>query len=454
MSASSSTTNTIFTAPVSEQAHQAATTIQACFRGHRVRKNLISRELYPLYAKICHDPKLRSREYGFYAEKGKTAVFFPNGIPEIIIKGSSTSLERFHVMQETRAVLNSLDSSHLVIPKARICNNLLVEERLPINNDSHYNMAIYLSEPSLFDDAVIEMTKLFSQLHLSDIVGYLHNVLGNLEDNENNIRYDNIPLIVSEKNGVRTGMVGLIDLERIKPTTNYLTALISLAQIFPYHLELIKTEAKKISSLDDTALQTLDAYAHQADLFFRRGYSDHLSWLQAKGISLDTVQNYEIHVSDERKQELIAVITNGLLQVNQGINTYFKQRKFLGLPVRNFLQGNPEESAKLLAPQMTEAFLNKLKECVKIAVQKISPNHDSPAMLVRSCALEFHRNKELYSGVSRLLRRPLVDVSFIYLEDIFNELGRILFTAMSGHEIYQFNSGHRTDGHEKCWVCI
>ena len=65
--------------------------------------------------------------------EGKTAVYLPEGLP-IVLKesGSPENQKRLDQMKEARAICNRLECRHLVIPKARVYANFIIEQRLPI----------------------------------------------------------------------------------------------------------------------------------------------------------------------------------------------------------------------------------------------------------------------------------------------------------------------------------
>ncbi|MBS0628460.1 MAG: hypothetical protein JSS09_09660, partial [Verrucomicrobia bacterium] len=144
---------------------------------------------------------------------GKTVVYLPKEASKIAIKlsGNEYANRRFQEMESTRAILKEQKSTHLVIPKAIICGNFLLEERLPILGETLHNMGIYIANPSLFDNAVREMVRLFSRVYLSDLISPQQHPMNKIVGDS--VRYDNLPLYIEEENGVKKGKIGLIDLE-------------------------------------------------------------------------------------------------------------------------------------------------------------------------------------------------------------------------------------------------
>lgn len=201
-----------------------ATTIQRHWRGYAARVNL--------YDFLCTMISTMPS-----ASTGKTPVYFPQQFSRIILKHSGyAAKERLLLMRQTRALLKSLKCTHLEIPWATLCGggNFLAEKRLKINVDSNYNRKLYLSNPGLFDEAVREMTRLFSKAYIPRLVKLSESYLSIKKVP----RYDNIPL-------TGEGRIGLIDLQRIRFYPDD-AGLKDLAAIFPCHLNTIQEEALRL----------------------------------------------------------------------------------------------------------------------------------------------------------------------------------------------------------------
>lgn len=280
---------------------KAAITIQKHIRGYLARRPLLPSNLFPQYHTQCQKAEGPESSSMPQADKGETRVYLPKEMPEVVLKssGKQAAVKRFHQMQDVRSILDSQNSSHLVIPKASLCGNFLVEQRLPINVDSYHNMELYLSQPQLFNEAVREMTRLFSKVYLSDLVGYQYDPLGHIADVGDFVRYDNLPLFIEDSNGKKVGKIGLIDLEHMQngSTSN---SLETLARIFPLHLDIIKEEAKNLHMKINN--NSLEAAAARGEKYLQVGFTDHLEWLKHKGISTEvSPQPFEIGLERVRK---------------------------------------------------------------------------------------------------------------------------------------------------------
>ncbi len=225
---------------------ESAITIQRHVRGHLARKPFLPhRLLYRDYSALCEKAKGPESHSMPRALGGRTKVYLPIEMPEIALKdlGQKKAIQRFHQMREVRSVLDSQKSSHLVIPKAKLCGDFLIEQRLPIKGTIYHNLRLYNSQPEIFDGAVRDMVRLFSKMYLSGLI----------DKGRYKIRYDNLPFYVEKRGGKEEVLIGLIDLERIRSELpNH--RLEVLAIIFPFHLDLIKKEAQDLGMTVDDAL--------------------------------------------------------------------------------------------------------------------------------------------------------------------------------------------------------
>lgn len=346
--------------PTAEEA--AATVFQKFLRGQKAREPVLPKHLtYDDYSKQVERAEATQGKDIPQASDGDTTVYLPKEMPEVVLKksGRKEGVERFHQMQDVRKILNEMDCTHLEIPRANLYKDYLVETRLPINTSVLYNMRIYLSDPGKFDDAVREMTRLFSKVTLTDLVGpqrtFLNSIVGD------SVRYDNLPLYI-DKDG--KGKIGLIDLEHLRgtPSINNLTLL---ARIFPLHQDIIVDEAKKLG-LENIPIEDVQKASEKGKKYLDEGYTKHLQWSKNKGITPETALQKFI-VTPERQKELTRVIQSELLKMNEGKNDVFQRRGFTETPknFKNFLTDNPEEAANQLAPIICERILTNIDSLVE-----------------------------------------------------------------------------------------
>jgi hypothetical protein len=437
---------------------KAAATIQKHCRGYLTRKRHLPSNLYPQYQILCKRANGPESPSIPKAEGGKTTVYLPKEMPGIVLKnsGRERAITRFHQMQEVRSILNSQNSSHLIIPKANLCQEFLVEQRLPINVDSYYNMGLYLSQPELFDEAVRELTRLFSRVFLSDLVSYQRLPLGNITGVGDFVRYDNLPMYVVEENGKKKGKIGLIDLEHMQKGPNS-QGLETLVRIFPYHLEVIKNEASKLKMKVSQA--SLDASAEKGRKYLQVGFIDHLNWLKQKGVSTKS-SPHPFQVSSQRLEELTPLVEKELLKLNQGINDLFVRKGYQEKPQKNFFTENPEQMAKELAAIITPLIIGNTRTQIdkqqNETISKLSGRGmtDSQLVSLRSPLIE---RPKLYEGVDKLiLKNQKIKFETPWLreeQEIADQLTYVIMEELvKSGEIFYFDPAYYTGGHNFCWI--
>lgn len=422
--------------PVKAAPHDiAATTIQKHFRGFLARKAHLAGGQYPQYKAQCEKAIGPESHTIPQANGGKTKVYLPQDMSGVVLKhsGRRDAITRFHQMQEIRSILKAQNSSHLIIPKANLYQDFLVEQRLPINTDSYHNMGLYISEPALFDEAVRELTRLFSKVYLSDLVGYQINPLGHIDDVEDFVRYDNLPLYVVENEGRKEGKIGLIDLEHMHKEPNPYS-LATLARIFPLHTNIIRDEAHKLNMNIDERL--FNKFYEKGKKYLQVGFSEHLEWIRKNP---QTVQ-----ISSQRVEEVASLLEKELLSLNQGVTNFPK----------NFLKENPEEAAKELASTIAPLLISNLK--AKIAKQESkTPREDrteSAKVSLRSPTL---KRRKLYAGVTKILANHQKFENRVYHDrkDIAERLTATAFKELvRGGEIFYYDPAYYSGGHDLCWV--
>lgn len=234
--------------------------IQKAFRGFLARKSFLPCSLYLNYSKRCQSLDSSTSR----ASEGKTVVYLPSDIKEVVIKetGRSQAKKRFVQNEAMRAVVRAAKLNRLIIPRARLYQEFLIEERLPIYVGAADNARLYLSKPELFDELACQMTQLFKKAYIDYLVEK------NKEDDHLiRIRYDNIPFLIGREEK-RSVDIGLIDLERSSVRDNIKSVrhkLYILSSLFPLHTSIIKEEAKKNGMLigieEDKKIESAAFYA-------------------------------------------------------------------------------------------------------------------------------------------------------------------------------------------------
>jgi hypothetical protein len=404
------------------EAVSAATTIQKHLRGHFTRKATLPSHLFPRYLHECSKALGLGSNSMKRAEAGTTRVYLPEGgMSGFVLKLSyrRTAITRFHQMQEVRSILRNFNTSDLIIPKAFLCGEFLVEERLPINVNYYHNMEIYLKNTSLFNNAIVELTKLFSKGYLDDLIGAnLWNSLSNIDGVYNSIRYDNLPLYIVEKNGKSVGKIGLIDLEHMQKKPNP-AGLQTLARIFPYHLDIIIEEANSLGIINPIDLiidkrsgeNPLVAAANKGKKYLQVGFSDHISFLKQKGISSENA-HLPFKIGVEEIEKLYPLVKNELVKIDQnGVNP-----EYIGLSdkqpseahfEKGFLQQSTEVTAKKLAREIVPLVIDHLTTLINThqseKLSHLSVNAMSDSQLVDLRSLDIGWRKFFIKGLDKLI---------------------------------------------------
>ncbi len=441
------------------QEDKAAILIQNCFRGYLTRKSFLPRELYARYLKECVTALGPDSNTIPQAADGDTRVYLPQTMSEIILKHleNRPAIKRFQQMQQVRSVLHAQKSLHLVIPKVRLCGDFLVEQRLPINTDSYHNMELYSSQPQLFDQAICELTRLFSKKYIGDLVNScqsspLREIVGDV------VRYDNLPLYIIEKDGEKEGKIGLIDLERIQDVEDSSSReLNTLVRIFPLHLDLIKKEAATLKmQLDQKSLDSLAASAEEGKKYLQVSFLDHLQWLKDKGISTNNALQI-FKINPQREQELISLLKEELLKLNRGENDLHKRNRYIGTPGKFFFTDEEkmaeelEELASEAYPLIIEQILEKTQ---KEKLKELSkPMSESQLVSLRSPsigAFDFRKSVQELIANHEKINFKNNDCLFYEACDVADQLiYAIMQELVKGGELFSFALGYYPG---KLWI--
>lgn len=436
-----------------DSVHKAATTIQKNVRGRLVRRAHLPRGFYSNYSAQCAKIGMNMPR----ARAGQTRVYLPTEMTDVVLKesGRKNAITRFHQMQQVRGILQSQNCSHLVIPRASLFKEFLVEQRLPINVDTYHNISLYLAEPQAFDDAVREMTRLFSKVYLSDLLQSYINPMNRIPGVGDGVRYDNLPLYVVENRGNKEGRIGLIDLEHIQKGGSVFH-LYTLARIFPLHVDIIREEAEKLGMRPDD-LQMQQA-TDRGKKYLQVGYLDHVHWCKEKGITADTATQI-FEGSPEKEDVLTAIIEKELIKLNGGENSYYVKAGISG-PPKDVFKETPEDVAKELAPKICHLLLDNLHKGLKknqtqwlermggqITCESEIINFRSPVL----------KREEICKGVLKLIvSHPKVG------QDKYWDLSGgtfdypVLFAFMNelvkSKDLFSFDPAYYSGGHNLCWV--
>lgn len=300
----------------SEAVEKMACKIQGAFRAYREGKK-VRKEQAPLMNQHFLPKEVRAQVKTFLADPkaaapkasdGKTRVFFPKNLPDIVLKLSKDrSYKRLCQMGFVRQICKKDNLPDLVIPGVRLYRDqkrdvLLIEQRLPIRVAPLEQLKLYTEHSEQFTPAIRQFVYLALTQGISDLIG-----ITVLKKRHGEPRYDNFTLFI-DKDGLFK--IALVDLESIKKEKKiYINLLAALIYIFPLHFDEILDEAKKIGVTEaQLAELDLEEARTRGNYYIKIRYTDFLSYLQKKK------NNNTIKMSARDKKEILDVV---ILKMNK-----------------------------------------------------------------------------------------------------------------------------------------
>lgn len=415
--------------------------IQQCFRDYVEKKGGLSQPSYDEYRKLIKVTASMER-----AEGGVTHVFIPRSHPAIVLKksGEKEAIKRFEQMEQVRSVLSGQKSSHLTVPQGAVLQEFMIEEKLPIQADRFHNMGLYIKDPCLFDEAIRELARMFSKLVLGDLVSPQNHPSSNIVGDV--VRWDNLPLYIEEKEGVKIGKIGFVDLEHISKATEESSARSyeTLARIFPYHLPLLLEESKKLGlQVNEEAMKK---QAARGEKYLNISFVTHAIWMKVN--AAPSVEN--LALNPVQLSKIAGRIEKELLMISRGRLPILDKKYHCG----DFCEVSPGFKEKIgdhsqeAARNLTAVLLSSLSKEVSQEILKLSKDPSRPEMSLRSLCL---RRKELYLDVANCLES---DYSFgTNSREAADQLLFALFEELAEEGIlFSFDHGFNTGGHEQCWI--
>jgi hypothetical protein len=308
------------------QKTSAAIKIQSSWRGHLARIKVEKARMYLLSyallvkAKPYVDDPSNLKDVPL-AYSGKTRVYLPTELP-IVLKqsGSPANQKRFDQMRQGRDICERSGYQRLVIPKARVYGDFIVESRLPITmHGTKEQIGLYIDNRERFAVVVQEFTGFLCQSRFHDITGFTRDPYGTLSETPLG-RYDNVALYLEEDQG----KIGLIDLECFEPGCIRMQKGLCFLKcrdavhLFPYHLDEIMSVAKRFDPDIESYRGILERERAGALKRFKLAYEDHLEFIRKKGIRFEDPISFE-KLGIARVEQLKKVIEEELRKENEDI---------------------------------------------------------------------------------------------------------------------------------------
>lgn len=435
---------------------KAAIKIQSIWRGYsarvkaqKARKPLLSYSLLEK-AKPYIDAPSNLKDVP-RASHGKIPVYLPKELP-IVLKqsGAPQNQERFNQMQQGRDICENSGYEHLVIPKARVYGNFIVESRLPITvHGTKEQIGLYIENRGRFAKAVKEFTGFLCQSSFYDITGGSNDPYGTLAKTPVG-RYDNIALYLEEDEG----KIGLIDLEQFSPEHSKwqkewcFFPCRDAVHLFPYHLDEIMNAAKKFDSNIESYRKDLEKERDEALKRFKIAYENHLEFIKEKGITIEKPLK-AIEVSSLRKENIKKTMIEVIRKEHDGV--WYK----------NCLGERPDEIIELFGkafPKILDATTSFLSEILKkkkeIAKEVISSQRELLSFRTLHFSSSSRWYRDLQEKVASELQMMKIEEEWnkenfasLIIQGIFEELAK-------GREIAYYNPSFGYGGYAtQCIFC-
>jgi hypothetical protein len=402
---------------------------------------------------------------------GKTKVYLPKEFP-VVIKhsGSSQSKERFEKMNQFREICEKESYQYLIIPKARIHGEFIIEERLPIRVNPRFKydpkeqIGLYIENREQFTDAIKEFTHFCCKNHIHDLT-FTHSTISKNLYSLFDIplrggRYDNVPLYKTEENGQVKYQIGLIDLEGFYPLDYPKTeeaiieSLKEVITLFPYHFEAILAIGTKYCANIETSYEELKQRKEESLLVLKKLYEDHLAFLKNNEILLH--DSCQLIIKPHRVDQLIEKVGQAIQEKHEGakVDNEEEKRYYKTAAFPNFL-GDQAEIA-LSAFKQKEMFLiiDKVRDFISQELKAKNHGQQSVASyneLICLRSLELCIFGELKEEVKSHLN------AFSLIERKKNLLATLildtLFTEMEGNELLVYRSFNCSDDNEQLICC-
>lgn len=359
------------------------TILQNHARNYLQKVGVLSTPKTYIYKRYCEQLEdIETKELSERVLHGSIPTIIPKEYPEIIIKQAGNKcIFRKEQMKKVYDFIREKKVFSLVVPKAisfkNKIGNFLVEERLPINNSCYKNIDLYLSNLKLFDPVVKDMILFYQKYQLGDLV-----ISTSLADRMQKtclkgqvskvVRWDNIPILISTKNGKNIAQLALIDLEELEENPDTEKSLCDLVSIFPHHYDLIISEAKRLKLQIDE--ESLKESKDEGLKYFKIIYEDHRDYINKKHSRKDKCfyHNDDCNLAFGKNvfHELEPFIEKELKNLNRGINETYTRRDIKNyLPKKSFLKGiNKSKCRNLIAKRIIGCMLATLTLNMKDAL--------------------------------------------------------------------------------------
>jgi len=304
---------------------EAATKIQSCWRGHVARKAVGQEKKhvlsYPIFEQAKHVVDTPSRMYELpRASDGNTPVFLSNELPVVFkMSGFPENQKRFEQMKQAREICQQHGYTGLVIPRARVYKECIIEDKLPIiEHGTKEVIGFYIENQACFTKAIEEFTDFCCRANLFDITVSGNAALYGSMSRAPVGRYDNIALYLEGG----CGKIGLVDLEHfslkdsVEEADCYSVCKNAIC-LFPYHFNEIFNTVKKYDSNIEDHRERLESLRDEALKRFKVVYEDHIKVIKKHKITPKHPTEL-VKITPARERVLMQAMVDQMFKMNAG----------------------------------------------------------------------------------------------------------------------------------------
>lgn len=378
------------------------------------------------------------------AVNGIAMVYLPRDIP-IVLKciGDSLSQRRFKKILQARKICQKNSYKDLVVPRARVHGDFLLESRLPIMvHDFREQVGLYVDNRDKFTSAIREFAGFLFQTTLHDIVGRPEIFYTKLTDTEIG-RYDNVALYLEETEG----KIGLVDLEQFDPNCDKTddrwcySRCETLICLFPLHFDEILNVAKEYDPTIDNFREDLEKIRDKACSFFKMIYIDHDEFIKHH------------HITIENSTRIVEIKPENYLNIHEEIRLFIhnSHQGHYGSDSQNCLGVDPKDTLIQLEkkfPEVIQATTNFLSKMIRLSLMQRSAkqSHISERDLIFFRAINFSNQHPECTALKKIIKSKFEMLELDYFEFI-----KVIFLSLVKEKVLASCKVDLKD--EKIFIC-
>ena len=317
------------------------------------------------------------------AAHGQTRVYLPPDLPVVIKLSGEGSNQRLSTMNKVRKILEKNRYKHLTVPKVSIYNDMLIEQRLPIETEDKFQFGIYSEHRLQFTEAVREFSGLVLQYQFTDYAD--SNCLSSYVAECATPRCDNIPFYIDGQH-----RIGLIDLEHFnpdKPCEDKSNAVRILIRLFPYHMnDILEVAQQYIPNISDMK-EGHTQINREALEGIARNYHNHIKFMCQNGISLRN-PTYLIRPDETSLKEIYANMTESLLKWYSGRKEEHKKTNIIFFEEKQ-LENTLQQLQHGVYPKILEIFFVEVEKQIDKKIKSFNTKELSLHHLAAARCVDF-----------------------------------------------------------------